>query len=716
MEESVTGHRVAPVPLGGDPDAVAAATVYPEKGEPLRLSGCWASIEPGWARIVLERSSSKMPVDEKIIDQMAGDMSALSWLPTGEAIVLDAEGRLVNGRKRLMACIKADMPFVSLLLVGVDPSSIETSDNLRGRRLADILHIQGEANYRAFATMLQVLWRMRNGGFDAKGPLGSDQQLLSMLDRMPEMRESLRYANQRGRFIRLWLFASLHFLLRRVDEERADAFFKAMLEDGVAINTERAEKRLQVGHPVRTLNDLIIHARTSGQDLDRNRMVGAAVVIQCWNAFRSGVPVTNLAWSPKDGTGNVTVFPTISGWDHEKHALVPEALLTSFQLGAYQQESAGETQPASPAREAEVPAGLADAAAAFGLDFKWEAHPRAEAVWQVAFPDGIVPHISLRMIGRDRASKLLERNTANRGVVQPIEERYARDQANGEFRSLNGQTVKVADTGRLLDAQHRMGAIVRSGVCLPFVVVEGLSERVFAEMDRAETRSFKMLLADRGVANAGTVAAAAKLQYYYEQSRFERVVGVSPSNPELSSVLARHPGIELSGGGRPTDGGKIWNNDKDARRLLVPATICWLQYRFQQVGQDLMMAFFHKLATGEMLERGNPILVLRNKLLELATDRQKARSGVAGAKAGAAVGGTEHQIRQAALTILAWNAWVQGKSITAKALAWGEAKKDGSSREPFPDVFDPEADGKAAKVPPAAMARKKSANRVSGHA
>lgn len=715
MEETVTGHRLAPVPLGGDPDAVAAAIVYPEKGEPLRLSGCWASIEPDWARVVLERSSSKMPVDEKIIDQMAGDMTARSWLPTGEAIVLDAEGRLVNGRKRLMACIKADMPFVSLLLVGVDPSSIETSDNLRGRRLADILHIQGEANYRALGTMLQVLWRMRNGGFDAKGPLGSDQQLLSMLERMPEMRDSLRYANQRGRYIRLWLFASLHFLLRRVDEEKADAFFKAMLEDGVAIATERADKRLRVGHPVRTLNDLIIHARTSGQDLDRNRMVGAAVIIQCWNAFRSGVPVTNLAWSPKDGTGNVTVFPKISGWDQDKHALVPETLLTSYQLGAHQQESVGGAPSASPLRETEVPAG-SPVSAAFGLDFAWAAHPRSEEVWQLAFPDGIVPRVSLRMIGRERAAKLLERNTANRGVVLPIEERYARDQANGEFRSLNGQSVKVADTGRLLDAQHRMGAIVRSGVCLPFVVVEGLSERVFAEMDRAETRSFKMLLAERGVANAGTVAAAAKLQYYYEQSRFERVVGVSPSNPELSSVLARHPGIEVSGGGRPTDGGKIWNNDKDARRLLVPATICWLQYRFQLVDPDQMMAFFHKLATGEMLERGNPILVLRNKLLELATDRQKARSGVAGAKAGAAVGGTEHQIRQAALTILAWNAWVQGKSITAKALVWNEAKKEGGSRDLFPEVLDPEADGRKAPAVPAARTRRKSVARVSGHA
>ena len=670
------GHGVAPVPLGGDPEAVELATLYRESGDPIPLSGCWGLIDPQWAAAAESRAVSVKSVDERVVDQMAGDMAAMRWKPTGEAIVFDAEGRLVKGRHRLRACIKAGVPFVSVVLTGIDPASSETSDNLRGRRLADILHIQGEANYRSFATMLQTLWRMRDGGWDRDGVLGSDEQLLGMLERFPEMRASLAFAVHKGRTMRLPLFAALHFLLHRVDEVRAREFFRAMVEDGLAIVQKKPGNRLRDGHPARVLNDLIIGERAGGRDLDKNRIVGAAALILAWNAFVIGVPAKTLRWSPTDDADNRNEFPKIEGWNQERHALVPPELLTPFQLGARRRMLAGASGQGG---KSVAVAGAATAAAVAvpGLESGGAVHPRAEEVWRATFPDGVVPAIVLRMAGPDNAKTLLERNTSNRGKVEPTTARYARDMEAGEFRSLNGQTVKVADTGRLLDAQHRMDAIVRSGARLPFVFVEGLPENVFAAMDRTDTRTFKDVLVDRGLSNAGTIAAATKLEFLWERSRFQQVHGVSPSNPELTAVLARNPGIEES---------QWYNNDK-MRQRLVPAVCCWVEYRLRQADPELAEDFLEKLESGAGLERGNPILVVRERLTDLRNERKNARAGNGGKK-GAAMGGTDLQIYQAAMVILAWNAWVQDKALTAQALAVKQVEKKG-----FPEVVVPGAQG-----------------------
>ncbi|MCW2240768.1 hypothetical protein [Azospirillum canadense] len=672
-----TGHRVAPVPLEGDEKAVKLATFHRENGEAIPLSGCWAVIDPPFAEAALSRAVSIKPVNERVVEQMAGDMAALRWKPTGEAIVFDADGGLVKGRHRLQACIKADRPFVSLVLAGIDPGSVETSDNLRGRRLADILHIQGEPNYRSFATMLQILWRMRDGGYDRDGTLGSDEQLLGMLERMPKMRESLAFAAGKGRTMRLQLYAALHFLLHHVDDAKARDFFRAMMDDGAALAQKKADKRLREGHPARVLNDFIMHERSIGHGLDRNRMVGAAAMILAWNAFVSGEAVKTLRWKPTDSEDNPNGFPKIAGWDQKRHALAPAKMLTPVQLGSRQRALAAAATPAK--ASARKGAGRTKVGKAVSAMLKvaggGAVHPLAAEVWQAAFPNGAVPAIVLRMVGPDEARTLLERNTSNRGKVEPITARYARDMEAGEFRSLNGQTVKMAETGRLLDAQHRMEAILRSGESLPFVFVEGLPETVFVAMDRTDTRTFKDVLLDRKVSNAGTIAAATKLEYLWEQSRFKKVHGVSPSNPELTAVLARNPGLE--------DG--HWYNDDKMRQRMVPAACCWIEYRLKQADAALAAEFLAKLKSGAGLEEGDPILVLRERLTDLREERKNARAGKGG-ETGAAMGGTELQIYQAALTILAWNAWVKGKAITARTLAWKGVEKAG-----FPEVVVPEA-------------------------
>ncbi len=50
------------------------------------------------------------------------------WVINGEAIVLDAEGRLLDGQHRLEAIVLAGLPVSSVVVKGVDPSAADTID------------------------------------------------------------------------------------------------------------------------------------------------------------------------------------------------------------------------------------------------------------------------------------------------------------------------------------------------------------------------------------------------------------------------------------------------------------------------------------------------------------------------------------------------------------------------------------------------------------
>lgn len=64
------------------------------------------------------------------------------------------------------------------------------------------------------------------------------------------------------------------------------------------------------------------------------------------------------------------------------------------------------------------------------------------------------------------AETWLSRNSNNRNLRGQVIASYARDMKSGAW-VLNGETVKIASNGQLLDGQHRLNAVVESGQTVP---------------------------------------------------------------------------------------------------------------------------------------------------------------------------------------------------------------------------------------------------------
>jgi hypothetical protein len=87
------------------------------------------------------------------------------------------------------------------------------------------------------------------------------------------------------------------------------------------------------------------------------------------------------------------------------------------------------------------------------------------------------------------AKSILETcNTGNRKLRAAHVRKLAGAMTRGEW-NMNHQGIAFADTGRLLDGQHRLNAVIQSGKSVDFVVFHDLDEKTYRGMDKGAGRS-----------------------------------------------------------------------------------------------------------------------------------------------------------------------------------------------------------------------------------
>jgi len=86
------------------------------------------------------------------------------------------------------------------------------------------------------------------------------------------------------------------------------------------------------------------------------------------------------------------------------------------------------------------------------------------------------------MLTPDMATAMLEHNQHNRPLSDSHVHRIASQIVSGKWR-FNGDTIKVAKTGDVLDGQHRLWAVIESKTPIETIVVYGIEKDAFATID-----------------------------------------------------------------------------------------------------------------------------------------------------------------------------------------------------------------------------------------
>lgn len=244
--------------------------------------------------------------------------------------------------------------------------------------------------------------------------------------------------------------------------------------------------------------------------------------------------------------------------------------------------------------------------------------------------------VRVQIITPEDARHLLANNTLNRNINDRTVSTIARDMKNGDW-VLNGESIKISDTGRLLDGQHRLSACVRAGVPFETLVISGLPESAMDTVDAGRKRTAGDVLKMHGFINNNSLAAAAKTIMDYKQHgiREVRTTATAYSNSEVLAFVEANPDVRVC-----TQ--KALQLHKATGGLMAPATGALIYYMFMQVDEAAAARFFSMLQTGADLDEFSPILKLRNYLIGIRASK---------------INRTTASYRTIILAMKCWNKW-----------------------------------------------------------
>lgn len=128
-------------------------------------------------------------------------------------------------------------------------------------------------------------------------------------------------------------------------------------------------------------------------------------------------------------------------------------------------------------------------------------------------------------------------NSHNRRLKDDRVATYRRDMATGDWH-FNGDTICFDVNGILLDGQHRLAAIVESGVSVWCILVVGLEPVAQETMDVGARRTAGDSLTLRGEANANVLAAVARFVVRWDLGARLTTGKVSATFQEVSACIA----------------------------------------------------------------------------------------------------------------------------------------------------------------------------------
>lgn len=269
----------------------------------------------------------------------------------------------------------------------------------------------------------------------------------------------------------------------------------------------------------------------------------------------------------------------------------------------------------------------------------------------------------------ERAKQALENNTENRTVKEYKQLPQLIQALKDGYWDENISKINFAHDEVLSDGQHRLIAVVKSGVTARCMVTFGVKRTAQLMTDRRGTRTLADDLSIRGYKNVNRLAAIARLLYLKSQgvsyhSIFVRNKAVSAMNDySLFRFFVEHEGEIMQA---EKTASRVYEHVKHLKINRTVVNV--LSVEFDAISSDDANYFWKKLSAGVFSEEDDPIYLLYKRFSSNALK------------------GTESipDFVQAALIIKAWNAFINGEKVKCLKYTAG-----GASREQFPQISNP---------------------------
>lgn len=238
-------------------------------------------------------------------------------------------------------------------------------------------------------------------------------------------------------------------------------------------------------------------------------------------------------------------------------------------------------------------------------------------------------------VGPELAETWLLQNVQNRVPSRGKIRRFAASIAAGRWE-INGETIKFSKTGKLLDGQSRLRAVLQAGRPTTFEIRLGLPEDAQKTMDVGEVRKTKHQLQIAKELYPEVLGPALRLLWLAGRNQlscWRSSRGAVFENFDVLPILERHPGIRAAVK-------LIWSRHSEVDPIMPSSRAAFFFEIFGSIDPKLRDKFF----TAFFNPKGGPVEALPARLMtkKLIEDKATARSA--------------RTIRRGlGLPILAWN-------------------------------------------------------------
>lgn len=212
-----------------------------------------------------------------------------------------------------------------------------------------------------------------------------------------------------------------------------------------------------------------------------------------------------------------------------------------------------------------------------------------------------------------KTEKMVEGGTAlkNRPVSTNRVEKYAAMMRDGQWK-FTGEPIQLHPDGYLLNGQHRLHAIVKSGTSHQMVLVDGVDKDSFRVMDTGMNRRPQDALLDVDVPSKSTMMAAAKIMVCHN-------AGLDFFKTQNLNLVTREDQADYVIGNASfmtewvNEGWRVYSNSGGT----VAAWLAFALMARDAEKEAELYSFFESVRTGANLSETDPRLALRNWLVRL---------------------------------------------------------------------------------------------------
>lgn len=231
-------------------------------------------------------------------------------------------------------------------------------------------------------------------------------------------------------------------------------------------------------------------------------------------------------------------------------------------------------------------------------------------------------NIQKKLITPTIARQILESNVKNRRMKEPVVLRYAQDMAAGRWKENTGETIKFSKTGRLLDGQQRMAAVIKSNTSIHFHLIYDLDENIFDVLDTGTVRNATDVFLIEGIKHDNIIPSIITTYHILKAGILKQINSSGsaknhrPTNNQLKEIYYERENFWQSVASQTI----TWYNS--FAKILPPSTIGGFYAFFYDINSEDAEQFMHQLCTGQDI-KNNSIALLRTKLMQDKMDMRK---------------------------------------------------------------------------------------------